>query len=90
MAMMRTEAFKKRVAKWMRRGHFIPEMAIILIKPLPVVAKDKGAKAALLKELRSIKKQHDDAYRRFKRAADALERLSVSRALMPRHGLEGW
>ncbi len=87
--MMRTEAFKKRIVKGMRNpigGHIYPQSTADYIRRLPITSKDKAAKATLVKELLNIDKQLHDLYRRYSRAADALERLSVGRALMRRPG----
>ncbi len=86
--MMRTEAYKKRVVKGMRNpigGLICPDNYADAIRRLPVASKDKARKATLVKELLNMDKQLRALYRRYSRAADALERLSVGQALMP-----GW
>lgn len=87
MTMMRSEAFKKRVAKTLRNppgGHIPAEITADFLRLLPVAPKDRAAKKALIRELLNIEKQVCDSFRRTRAVADAIERLSVDQALMPR------
>jgi hypothetical protein len=55
------------------------EAAAEMLQRLPVTVRHQAKKAALLRELRSIARQHDALCRRLVKATAAFERLPVER-----------
>lgn len=83
MSRRRSKTLQKKLVKGMRYGD--PQAAGIqadLIGKMPVSARDKAKKMALIRELKDIEKQHSALARRMRTAADRLERLSVEPALI--------
>ena len=83
---MRTEAFRRRLAKLIRHpsdGYIRADGVADMLEFLPVVSRSKLAKAMLIVELRAIQKEDEKLRTRYRRVADRLERLRVGQALMP-------
>ena len=76
--MRRPETLKKiLIESLMEGGLYGFEVFIESLRRLPVIAKHKASKEALIKELKALDKQYNDTYRRSRAAADRVERLSL-------------
>lgn len=80
-----TEVVKRKLVAVMRSpraGVWSPLLTADSIKGIPVASKDEAAKAALIKELQNIDRELNRLWRRYIKAADILEKLSVGAVLM--------
>ena len=80
--MLATTRKKALIAVFLRIAGRIPSVdhLVVVLKRLPIDAKHRASKKALVKELAAIDRQLRDSRRQIRKLADSVERLAVQKA----------